>query len=58
MRTPNPTIAMSFVQNLLVGAARMLAPDAIDALLRQAGIAPTLLKQRGARVTREQFVRL
>ena len=58
MRTASPTIAMSFVQNLLMGATRMLAPDAIDELLRQAGIAPRLLKQRGARVTREQFVRL
>lgn len=58
MRTPSPTIAMSFVQNLLMGATRMLAPEAVDELLRQAGIAPTLLQQRGARVTREQFVRL
>ena len=58
MRNPSPTIPMSFVQNLLMGATRMLAPETIDDLLRQAGIAPTLLKQRGARATREQFVRL
>lgn len=58
MRIPSPTIAMSFVQNLLMGATRTRAPEAIDDLLSQAGIAPTLLQQRGARVTREQFVRL
>ena len=58
MRHVSLTIPMSFVQNMLMGARRALAPDAIDALVLQAGIAPTLLEQRGARVTREQFVRL
>jgi AraC-like DNA-binding protein len=58
MRHVNLTIPMSFVQNMLMGARRSLAPDAIDDLVLQAGIAPTLLAQRGARVTRDQFVRL
>jgi AraC-like DNA-binding protein len=58
MRMPGSTIPMSFVQNLLSGAKRVLAPQAIDDLVRQAGVAPTLLHQRSARVTREQFVRL
>ncbi len=58
MRNSRSTIPMSFVQNMLMGARRVLAPDDIDDLVLQAGIAPTLLEQRGARVTREQFVRL
>ncbi len=49
---------MSFVQNMLMGARRVMAPEGIDDLALKAGIAPTLLYQRGARVTREQFVRL
>ncbi len=58
MRPLKPTIPMSFVQNMLMGARRSLAPQNVDALVLTAGIAPTLLEQRGARVTREQFVRL
>jgi AraC-like DNA-binding protein len=58
MRPLNATIPMSFVQNMLMGARRSLAPKSIDALVLTAGIAPALLEQRGARVTREQFVRL
>jgi AraC-like DNA-binding protein len=49
---------MSFVQNMLSGARRRLAVATIEQLVLDAGIAPTLLDHRGARVTREQFVRL
>lgn len=58
MRPVSSTVPMSFVQNMLQGARRLLSPAAVDALTLGAGIAPTLLEQRGARVTREQFVRL
>ncbi len=58
MRHQSPTIPMSFVSNMLMGARRVLAPTAIDELVLRAEIATTLLDQRGARVTREQFVRL
>jgi hypothetical protein len=34
---------MSFVQNMLLGAWREMAPEGIDDLALQAGIAPTLL---------------
>lgn len=58
MRPLNTTVPMSFVQNMLMGARRSLSSSSIDALVLTAGIAPALLEQRGARVTREQFVRL
>ncbi len=49
---------MSLVHSMLIGAQRVLAPAEVDAMVRKAGIAATLVEQRGARVTREQFVRL
>ena len=52
------TVAVSFLQHLLSGARRQLSPRDIDALATQAGISPQLLRQEGARVTREQFVRM
>lgn len=43
---------------MLMGARRSRSQSSIDALVLTAGIAPALLEQRGARVTREQFVQL
>lgn len=54
----SPAVPISFVQNMLMGARRTLSPASVDDLLLKAGIAPSFLDRRGARVTREQFVRL
>ncbi|MEO6103832.1 MAG: AraC family transcriptional regulator ligand-binding domain-containing protein, partial [Pseudoxanthomonas sp.] len=42
---------------MLTGAHKSLALQAVEALATGAGIAPSLLYQQDARVTREQFVR-
>ena len=41
-----------------MGARRTLSPESVDVLLLAAGIAPAFRDRRGARVTREQLVRL
>lgn len=52
------TVPVSFLQNMLSGARRQLSAHDIDTLATQAGMSPVLLRQGGARVTREQFTRL
>jgi len=52
------TVPISFLRNMLTGARRQLGAHDIDVLATQAGISPLLLRQGGARVTREQFVRM
>jgi AraC-like DNA-binding protein len=52
------TVPISFLQNMLSGARRHLSAHDIDTLATQAGISPQLLRQGGARVTREQFVKM
>jgi AraC-like DNA-binding protein len=54
----SPTVPISFVQNMLMGARRTLSPARVDDLLVKSGIAPSFLDGRSARITREQFVRL
>jgi hypothetical protein len=54
----SPTVPISFVQNMLMGARRTLSPARVDDLLVKSGIAPSFLDGRTARITREQFVRL
>ena len=58
MQTTSLTIPLAFVESMLLGARRLLAPQAVDTLIREAGISPALVEQQAARVTREQFVRL
>lgn len=41
-----------------MGARRTLSPGSVDVLLLKAGITPSIRDRRGARVTREQLVRL
>jgi len=52
------TIPLSFVQNMLMGARRSLAPREIEMLIVRAGISVALFEHPSARITREQFVRL
>jgi AraC-like DNA-binding protein len=54
----SPTVPISFVQNMLMGAGRTLNPAQVNDLLAKSGIAPSFLGGRSARITREQFVRL
>lgn len=58
MQTTSLTIPLAFVESMLLGARRLLAPQAVDTLIREAGISPALVERQAARVTREQFVRL
>jgi AraC-like DNA-binding protein len=58
MLVNSPTLAASFVQNMLSGASRVVSSDEMTALVLRAGIPPALLAQRAGRVTREQFVQL
>lgn len=53
-----PTIAASFVQNMLSGASRVVPREEMAALVLRAGISPVLLAHRAGRVTRDQFVQL
>ncbi|TGV11253.1 AraC family transcriptional regulator [Mesorhizobium sp. M8A.F.Ca.ET.173.01.1.1] len=52
------TVPASFAHNLLVGARKVLQPYEVETLLQTAGITQTVIERQGARVTREQFVRL
>ncbi|KRR02332.1 AraC family transcriptional regulator [Bradyrhizobium valentinum] len=54
----SPTVPISFLQNMLIGAGRTLSPAQVNDLLVKSGIAPSFLDERSARITREQFVRL
>jgi AraC-like DNA-binding protein len=60
MLQPPTTIPIAFVQGMLSGvrARGEAAPIDIDAVLEDAGIAPALLEETGARVTAEQYVAL
>jgi hypothetical protein len=58
MLVNSPTLAASFVQNMLSGASRVVSSEEMTALVLRAGIPPALLAQRASRVTREQFVQL
>jgi len=59
MAEPVFTVSISSVRGLLIGARSQGADAAwLDAVLRQAGIAPGLLDQAQARVTIAQFVAL
>ena len=54
----SPTVPVSFLKSMLVGARRLLNRDEVDALAVRCGIAPDLLTQPTARVTQGQFVRM
>ena len=54
----SPTVPVSFLKSMLVGASRLLNRDEVDALAVRCGIAPDLLAQPTARVTQGQFVRM
>lgn len=56
MLRPPVTIPITFVRGMLLGAKGRGVP--YDTLLRDAGIAPGLLEQAGARVTVDQYVDL
>lgn len=58
MTAPSPTVATSFAQSMLAGATTMLGPDHVRGLLRDSGIDEPLFRKPGARISREQFVRL
>jgi hypothetical protein len=58
MPIDSPTLAASFVQNMLSGASRVVTSEEMAALVLRAGISPALLVHPSGRVTREQFVQL
>jgi AraC-like DNA-binding protein len=56
--TVTTTVPTAFVQRMLDGARRHLAPGEVAAIVRLAGIEPGLLEVAATRVTRAQFTRL